>query len=166
MKWWSNHREVCCRSIRLWRLAQTYLYDICLHVYNNKIRRVRYSVQPAPRRNHQAETVSPKDEGFLPWWFRRGFWLNRIPNELCFFLYLSRDFVNVYLHGELFLLSYCHISFYQQCILLECTFELFISWQSLGIQANTMTMSCDNDMAMGSYDQTDFESLLGGRTKL
>ena len=40
-----------------------------------------------PRRNHQAETLSPKDEGFLPWWFLRGFWLNRIPHECGFYFY-------------------------------------------------------------------------------
>ena len=34
-----------------------------------------------PRRNHQAETLSPEDEGFLSWRFLGGFWLNRIPNE-------------------------------------------------------------------------------------
>ena len=38
----------------------------------------------------------------------------------------------------------------------ECTFELYISTQSLGIQATTMAMSCDNDITMGSCDQTDF----------
>ena len=39
------------------------------------------------RRNHPAETLNPKDEGFLPRWFLRGFWLNRTPNECGFYFH-------------------------------------------------------------------------------
>ena len=53
-------------------------------MYNNKNHRVRYSFQSDPRRNHPAETPSPEDKGFLPWWFLREFLLNRIPSK-CFF---------------------------------------------------------------------------------
>ena len=48
-------------------------------------------------RNHQAETLSPKDEGFLPWWFLRGFWLNRIPNECGFYFYPVISWIHIFI---------------------------------------------------------------------
>ena len=80
--------------------------------------------------------------------------------EGVWFIFLSSDFLNLYLYWELFLLSYCHLPkvFHQKFILFESKFKLFISRQSLGIQASTMAMSRDNYMTMGSCDSTDFES--------
>ena len=40
-----------------------------------------------PLRNHQAETLSTKDKGFLPWWFLRGVLVNKIPNKCGFYFY-------------------------------------------------------------------------------
>ena len=64
---------------------------------NKKKHRVRYSVQPELRRNHEAETLGPKDEWFLPWWFLRGFWLKRIPNECVFDFYPVISWINIFM---------------------------------------------------------------------
>ena len=73
--------------------------------------------------------------------------------EQLWFLVLFCDFLFLYLHIELFLLSYCHLpkGFHQQITLFECTFELFISRQSLGIQATTVARSCDKDITMSKH---------------
>ena len=73
---------------------------------NGKKHRVRYSVQPKSPQNHQTETLSPSDSGFLPWWFLRGFWLNRIPSDCgcCFCTVMSW----IYIFMENY--SYFHIS--------------------------------------------------------
>ena len=72
-----------------------------------------------PRRNHQAETPSQKDEGFLPWWFLRGFRLNRIPNKCVFYFYPVISWIYI-LMGK----YYCfHIAIY----LMFSTNNLFCS---------------------------------------
>ena len=70
----------------------------------NKTHRVRYSVQLEPPKKSESEKKARVWRP-LPWRFLRGFWLNRIPNMWCVFIFIPFFFLNSYFDGEHFLLS-------------------------------------------------------------
>ena len=70
-----------------------------------------------PRRNHQAETLSPKDEGFLPWWFLRGFWLNRIPNKCVSYFYPVISWIYIFMGNYFCFHIAIHLRFFTSALL-------------------------------------------------
>ena len=122
-------------------------------VDNDKNHPVRYSVQPespkkSPSRNPECE--GPRVSALM---ISDGVLVEQNTGRV-WFLFLSRDFLNLYLHGEVFLLSHCLLLKVFTSDLL-CWMDIWIVYLdlvSLGIQATIMAMSCD--ITLGSCDQT------------
>ena len=88
-----------------------------------------------PRRYHQVETRSTKDEGFLPWWFLRGFWLNRIPKSVVFNFYPAISWIYIFMGSY-----YCfHIAIYLRFFTSDLIcLNAHLNCLSLDIQATTI----------------------------
>ena len=144
-------------ELRLWRWSLG---------YNNKNHRLRYSVQPESPKKSLGRNPESEGRRVSAFVIYEGVLVEQ-NTEQVWFLFLSRDFLNVYLHG---VHSCFHIAIYlsfftSNLLCLNVHLNYWISRQSLGIQATTMAMSCDNDITMGACDQTDFESCWSGQIR-
>ena len=75
---------------------------------NNKNHQVRCSVQPEPSKKSPSRNPESEGRRVSALVISSGVLVEQNTDRV-WSLFLSRDFLNLYLHGELFLLSYCHL---------------------------------------------------------